>query len=241
MPNSRTSIPARQDYSFSESRESTIPGLGRGSSSRRNFCAAKSIKPLITWIKLRQYNDQNCHSPHSTMADTRRNHDALTFTNRDDFSVEFHLSIVITLEEEICLSQRLVIVPLRIFRDFCHMDRARKFRNVTKRAARCSTWAGYSRDFCKISPPPPSNHKICRTTRALFTPPPSHTAPAQAARHDVAAASAQSSSGPGLSPSRKPMPRTVSISSGRPTLRRKRRTTLSTARSPTSRLSPPQA
>ena len=78
------------------------------------------------------------------------NHDALAGSHRDQFVVQLHLRIFVTLEEVIRLGQPFVIVELGISRDVGDVDRARVGFDVGERTPGRSAGAFGSGDLGKI-------------------------------------------------------------------------------------------
>lgn len=156
VPNSRTTVPPRQDISFLKSSASQKLGSRQASAHAtsthipRSVPRDFSVEPFIRRIELWQHDNEHRHASQRAMTNSGRDDEALAFPDRNYFTVQFHLSIVSALQKEIRLRERLVIMSLSVFSDFCDMHRPRKLGDVRKRSASCPARTRHARDHREI-------------------------------------------------------------------------------------------
>ena len=73
------------------------------------------IEPLIRRVKFRQDDDQHFHLADRTVSDPGRDDDAHARFHLNDFVIEFHFGIGLTLQKEIGFGECLVVMLLSVF------------------------------------------------------------------------------------------------------------------------------
>lgn len=77
---------------------------------------------LVSRIELRNYDINNLHGADRPVPDARRNPDAHSLSQRDDFLVELHFRIGAAFEDEIRLRQPFVVVQFGVGFDLRYVD-----------------------------------------------------------------------------------------------------------------------
>jgi hypothetical protein len=91
------------------------------------------------------------------VTDAGRDDNALVLADGNNLAIQFHLSVIVALQEEIHLRQRLVVMSLSIFRDFCNVNCPWKFGDIGKCAPGSSTRTRHACDVCKVGLFPAAN------------------------------------------------------------------------------------
>ncbi len=105
---------------------------------------------LVFGIELRDHDIDDLHRADRSVPDARRNPDAHSLAERDDFLVELHFRFGAAFEDEIGLRQPFVIVQFGVGFDLRHVDRRRIVGNFGERPFRDAAGARSSRQLRKV-------------------------------------------------------------------------------------------
>ena len=68
------------------------------------------VKPFVLRVELRKYKNEYAHLANGAVADARPNEDTHPWTNLDDFVVQLHFRVGLTLKEKIGLGKPFVVM-----------------------------------------------------------------------------------------------------------------------------------